>query len=447
MSGTTTPAYEFDADMQTELTSLCMWDHDFLKRTDGLIRPEYFESDVERGFVRIALDFYAKYREAPTATAWVQLVKDAYASKPAMWRDDQKADVVGKLGATQKLTVRSRAFLMDKAAEFARQQAITQAMLAGATELGKTHDPERFDRIQEGMTKALKIGLREGEDEYDFWVMVEQRAADRVDIAKGAKPKIGIPTGIPELDTHLKHGGWGRKELSLYMGAAKAGKSFNLTSAAAAANMLGYNVLFVTLENAKGIQADRIEANISDVGMSDFATTPSTVEAIMQAKRKGLVGKFIIREFPMMSFRPRDLENLVDEYHTKGIIFDLVVIDYLDIMVPDQATDSNIENSKQVYGRCRGIAQKEGFALLSATQTNREGAKAATAGMTHVAEDFNRIRIADLVISINRTDEERVNSKARLYIAAARNQRDGVTFFVRQDLDKGKAVAEVENVE
>lgn len=448
MSGTaTTTVYDFDEALQTEIVALLMWDHDFLKQTDGLIQPEYFEDDIERGFARLALDFHAKYGEAPSGTAWIQLVKDAYALKPPLWRDDQKAEVVAKLKTTQALTIRSRAFVLDKIAEFARQQEITRAMFAAAAELGKTHDPDRFTRMQERMEAAFKVGLKTGDEDYDFFDRASERAEIRVERAKGGRPRTGIPTGIPELDMLLKtHGGWGRKELSLFMGAMKSSKSFNLTSAAAAAVMLGYNVLFISCENSVEVQASRIEAYISEIGISDFMSMPSTVEAAINSAAK-VAGKLKIRYYPMMSFRPRDLERLLDEYKTKGLSFDLVVIDYLDVMIPDHITDSSTENSKNVYARCRGIASQEDFALLSATQTNREGAKAAVAQGTHVAEDINRVRIADIVISINRTEDERISGKARLYIALARNERDGVTIFVTQDLDKGRAVASVENVE
>jgi replicative DNA helicase len=79
---------------------------------------------------------------------------------------------------------------------------------------------------------------------------------------------------------------------------------------------------------------------------------------------------------------------------------------------------------------------QEHIALLTATQTNREGAKAAVAKMTDVADDFNKIRIADVVISINKTDEERANNEARLFFAAMRNGPSGFALKVRQDVDR-----------
>jgi replicative DNA helicase len=128
------------------------------------------------------------------------------------------------------------------------------------------------------------------------------------------------------------------------------------------------------------------------------------------------------------------MQTLIDRYKAKGVIFDVVVVDYLDIMAPNIRTPDTVENSKSVYTDMRDIALVEGFAMLSATQTNREGFKSTVAKAEHVAEDFNRIRIADLVISINITDEERSKGEARLYFAASRNQESGFTVFIQQDM-------------
>lgn len=450
MSATTIPpVYDFDTATQTELVSCLMWDHDFVNRAADLVRPEYFENEVERGFVRLALDHQAKYREAPSATVWAELIKEAYRATPPLWRGDLKADVVAKLRETAKMTVRSRPWLLDKVGEFAKQQEIINALVDAASTVGKLSDADRFRKVEERMTKAFRVGVPDAEDDYDFFERITERTETRLEIAAGGRPKTGITTGVRELDEVLTpHQGWGIKELSLLMGGAKSTKSFNLTSFAGAAVLAGHNVLLVTLENSKEVQATRLDAYFSEIGMSEHLRSPHGVAGKITAlASSGKMGTLRIREFPTGTFRPKDFDRLIDDYKVKGITFELVVIDYLDIMAPDRSYDSPIEASKEIYTRCRGIASREGFGLLSATQTNREGNKAATATGTHVAEDFNRVRIADVVISVNRTEDEKKAGKARLYIALARNATDGITLFVSQDLNKGRAIAAVEAVE
>ena len=86
-------------------------------------------------------------------------------------------------------------------------------------------------------------------------------------------------------------------------------------------------------------------------------------------------------------------------------------------------------------------------AVLTATQTNREGYKAQTAKAEHVAEDFNKIRTADLVISINSTEEERAQNVARLYFAASRNQESGFTVRIKQNMKKMTFIESILGVE
>jgi replicative DNA helicase len=121
----------------------------------------------------------------------------------------------------------------------------------------------------------------------------------------------------------------------------------------------------------------------------------------------------------------------------------MVIVDYADLMAPERYTDNSIENSKNIYVSLRGLAMQEDIALLTATQTNREGFKSSVAKAEHVSEDFNKIRIADIVISINRTEEERAVGQARLYFAASRNQAGQFTVRIKQDMERMRFISEI----
>ena len=449
MSGSTTFApktYEFDPPTQTEIVSCLMWDDDFLKSTDGLIKPDYFTNEIEQLFVELALQHFGKYHEAPSKVAWFEHLKDA--SKRGRLRSDQKVDAVNKLKDTMTATVRSRQWLLDKLEEFAQQQAIANAMVDSIPLLAKGGDPDRFTKVKEYLEKAFDVGLHTNDEDYDYFAKIEERTAERIDIMAGGRPKTGITTGIPELDKLLYHQGWGKQELSALIGGAKSSKSFHLTFFAGMAVKAGFNVLFVTLENSVQIVSTRLDAFFSTVKISQEFTTPNAMEAGVKAAAAAPgMGQIRIRRRPAGTFTPKDLRRLLDEYKVKGLKFDLIVIDYTDIMAPNVVTKDPIANSKSILVDVRQIAADENAALLTAFQTNREGHKSAVVLAEHAAEDFNKIRIADLVLAINRTRDEIAEKKARITFAAARNQDDGKTIFVKQDLDAGMAVSEVESIE
>lgn len=449
MTSTTTFApsiYEFDPATQTEIVACMVFDDDFVRQTDGLIKADYFIDDLERFFVDLALNHHEKYQESPSLVAVVEGIREALKNKRL--REDQKDVAREKIKELKGLKVRSREWLLDKIAEFAKQQAIANAMARSIPLLMKGGDPERFTKAEGFLSEAFKIGLHTADEDYSYFDHIEDRTKERLAVAAGGKPATGITTGVPELDNCLLHKGWGRKELSLFLGNAKASKSFLLTFCAGRAVQAGYNVLFVTLENSREIVSSRMDALMSGVGISEQYTAPHGMETGVKAEAtKHGVGKLFIQEYPSGTFKPSDLNRLLDRFKTKGIKFDLVVVDYLDIAAPNIRSQNHLENSKSIFVDMRGIAQSEGFALLSATQANRSGANSAILRMDQVADDFSKIRTADLVLGLNRTEEERAEGKARITFVAARNNSDGSTLFITQDLDRGLGIKDVESVE
>lgn len=208
----------------------------------------------------------------------------------------------------------------------------------------------------------------------------------------------------------------------------------------------GYNVLYATLEVSARIIAERLDAFLSDTPIRSLEDNIISVKDKINLKA-AKAGRFLIHEFPSGTMTPRMLRKLIEKYRNRGLIFDLVVVDYADIMAPDYRTDNVIENSKEIYVGLRALAFEFDCAILTATQTNREGYKAAVAKAEHVAEDFNKIRTADVVISINSTEEERDQGEARLYFAASRNQESGFTVRVKQDLKKMQFITNVIGIE
>jgi len=449
MSGTaaaTVPTYEFDAATTTEIVSCLMFDSDFVRRTEGLVLPEYFENDIERIFVSLAMKHNEVYNEAASATVWKEIFKEACTK--GQIRSDQTRDALSKLLECSKLVVRSRPWLMDAIASFAKHQAVINGLITSSVAVFKTADPERFVKAQKIMSDAFGVALATQDEDYDYFERIDERTTERKAIMAGGRPKSGITTGIEELDSLLYHQGWGRKELSAFIGGAKASKSFHIYFCCGRACQAGHNVLIVSLENSVKIVASRLDALMSGVGLSDEFKSPYAMEAGVKAQwHKPGMGILKIRRAPAGTFKPSDLRRMLDEYKTKGIKFDMIGIDYTDLMAPNNFTQSATDNSKSVLVDTRQIADDDDLAILTAFQTNRTGHASAVIKAEQVAEDFNKIRVADIVIGINRTDDEKSEAKARLTFVAARNQPDGYTLWVKQNLNLGLAISEVEKVE
>lgn len=425
-----TKKYDFDAEFQTKIAALIIRDVDFNRRTSGLIRPDYFENAAEATLVDIGIDFYSRYGRVPDVVSLVNILKEKIAKK--LIRSDLVPEIKDKLKELQEVNIADGPYVVDCVAEFARHRAYENAIIESVKYLEKGD----FQEIEKLIQNASMVGAAEALQEYEYFEQIENRTQYRKDVAAGKIAPRGITTGIPELDRCLKHRGWGRGELSMIMGAAKKGKSAALSFFARNAAFAGHNVLLLTLEVSTEIVSERVDASIAEVPIMEIPTrivdTDIRVRNVAKAKKPG---KFYIEEYPSGTLKCSGLRRILERYKAKGIKFDLIVPDYGGIMAPEVYTTDKIENSKQIHLGLRAIAQEEDAAVLSAAQTNRDGAKATVADDINVAEDFNIIRIADLTISINATEEERAKNEARLFFASSRNQSGKFSLKVTQDME------------
>lgn len=434
----------FESDFQGMVATLCLKDTVFLGQVDGLVKPEYFDNIDTAIAVDIAQRYFGRYKKAfGDFRTFCHFAKELTEKKQL-----RSEDLKGSLLAIRSLwdsEVSDRQFVVDGVSNFARHQAVENALC----EIAEKHiETGNFDVIQTLMTKALQVGAFSEHVGYDYGAGIESRTDERVAKAKGEVPADTITTGYPQLDEFLPDGGWGRKEMAVLMGRAKVGKSTALMDFAirACGCAMRYNVLYVTLEVSQKVIAKRADANISGIQIKFVDASSQSVKEAVRKWRES-AGKFVIEEFPTGTLRVSDLRRCIDRWKSSGVVFDLVVVDYADLMIPERDTSNAQENSRRVWTDLRGLASAEGFALLTATQTNREGAKKITAGMTDVAEDFNKIRIADIVISINKTEEEVLMNECRLSWVAARNGEQDFSVRIRQNISCMRFVTEVVGVE
>tara|TARA_R110000851_G_scaffold59347_9_gene137406 strand:- start:13055 stop:14371 length:1317 start_codon:yes stop_codon:yes gene_type:complete len=430
-----TPNYDFDDDFQTKVAALSMRDATFNIRTEGLIEPSYFLSESEAILVNMTQKHWERYKSIPSAVVLVKLIQDGITKKTI--RSDQKDDVVETFKNLRKEDLSDRDYVIDEVASFARHQAIMAAMERSIPAM----DGHDFDLVEEYMSQAFQVAANDGSIGHDVTDDIDARTERRKDIAVG-KIVPAVTTGFAELD-HALGGGAKRKELLVILGPAKAGKSFGLMNLAVNAQLSGKNVLYVSLENSVEVTMDRVDAFLSKVETNDILKHIIDVEAKVRAKLAS-AGVMKVHEYGTGTFAPKDLRRLVETYKAKGIIFDEVVIDYWDIMAPDRMyKDDAIRESASIGMGLRALAKDENLAMVTAIQSNRDGMKASLAKAEHAAEDFNKVRLADAMFSINATDEEKENGEARLFMAAIRNMAGGYILNIEQDLATATFITKV----
>lgn len=433
---TTTATYEFDAAFQDKIVAHALRDHVFMERSGDLLEAGYFEDTASAFLVDTAVKYHRRYAGVPSLPVLSNMIKKRVAAKEIS--DDELQDVKAKLKVVMPAKLTDREFLVEEVSSFAKHQAITDALLASADML----DKRDFAKIEEKLKSALAVGDTDFGGVIDYFDDVEDRTAQRKAMAAGLATVKGITTGIPALDREMRAGGWGRNELSVIMGKAKAGKTFALINFALNAALAGKNVLYVSLEVSNEIIAERSDANVGDTEIKELVNNPASVEAKVKAK-SSKAGIFKIADYPSGSLSPSQLRRIIHKYASRGIHFDMVALDYADLMKSDTQYNERRDQLNEIYVTLRAISQEFNLAMLTATQSNREGARQATAKAEDVAEDYNKVRTADIFLTLNFTEEERENNEARIFFAASRTGESGFSIRVQQDFSKGRFITRI----
>lgn len=57
---------DFDPEFQEKLVAMQIRDGVFARRTEGLLKPEYFDSRADATLASLAIKYFEKYKHAPT---------------------------------------------------------------------------------------------------------------------------------------------------------------------------------------------------------------------------------------------------------------------------------------------------------------------------------------------------------------------------------------------
>jgi replicative DNA helicase len=231
----------------------------------------------------------------------------------------------------------------------------------------------------------------------------------------------GITTGYAELDCHLFHGGWGRKELSCILGDDSFGMTLALSDMARNAVLAGLNVLYVSFECTKEVVTERIGAMTEN-------------ELIDKAD----LGVLHVVNFHVDKLKVDGLDAMLLGFQATGVDFDLIIVDGPELM------------SHEPGGSFRGvkrIAQKWNAAVLISCWANRSGAQSVTIEAADIACSWSNVGLMDVIISLNGTKAEKFAGEARLYWAMSRNTPDGFAVRIKQNRDEMRFLTSVVGVE
>jgi replicative DNA helicase len=391
--------YLFERQFRLKILALLLDDAWLSQYGKALVRPEYFELEDEIAVAKAIITYIETYDHAP------QDPEDIIALSSAKY-----SDIIYKiydLYEEHDLELAS-----TRTIEFARQQAMKLAILESVDDI----ESMKYDKIQDRIAEALRVGedLKSvgldpvkdvSEWLYDYW-------SDKV------------RTGMYHLDKILD-GGLGVPELGIIMAPPNQGKSMALVNIGYGAASIGSakNVVHFTHEMKVSQVAKRYAARfmfrfpkLEDGDLAKYEAE------FLESARRFVPGKIRIIGGSKMTFDAVEshLSRLADSGYNIGLIID----DYPDLMIPRRRYSERRFELSSIYEDWRSISEKYNVPVWGATQAGRAALSKEIITMADISEDIGKAAIADVIVAVCQTYDERQMETARLYIAKLRDGKN-----------------------
>ena len=406
-------------DILTALYFNCKNYHAFIYK----IKPSFFDEEY-RDFYFVFQNFYKRFNESPSESVF---------SVELGGEDLSRANsVLNKVNTNQervKLLVYD--YIVEKLSTFVKR-CVIKRFLINSYDL---YERSEFDKIIEGVSN-LNDALVDNDlgEEYHDKDFFESRYESE-DVGSV------IRSGIAQFDDTF--GGWHSKAMHVVAGPSNAGKTLWLINFVSRL-LLNRNgepnkILYVTLEIDKEQVGRRIDACISGTPMKELWSMRDMNVRELIAQSKDMGNRVIIKEMPAYKTTPSDIDAIIrnlDITSNGDLKPNMVVIDYLGLMMPTITSNSMglYEKGLGISVELRGIAQRYSVPLIVAAQTNRSSFEDRI-GQDKISDSIGIAQTSDLMLTINRNEEDDRANTTKLYLAKSRFSKNGEEFIFNVDYD------------
>ena len=373
----------------------------FTRKVVPYVKSEYFEDSSEKIVFKLIQEYILKHNDLPTKQSLlIDLDQLEGIHETEYTKSNEIINTLDKPSDFKDITP----WLLEQSETFCQDKAIYNAVVNAIAILEgneKTHLSK--GAIPTVLSDALAVSfdphvghdfIEDAEDRFDFYHRVEEKL--EFDL---------------ELFNKITKGGLPKKTLNICLAGTGVGKSLFMCHQAASCLSINKNVLYITMEMAEERIAERIDANLLDIPMSQLEEIPRDMYKKKIDKLKGKTnGKIIIKEYPTASAGAMHFKNLLGELNLKrNFVPDIIFIDYLNICTSSRIRAGANVNSytyiKSIAEELRGLAVEHNVPIMSATQTTRTGFTSTDIGLEDTSESFGLPATADFMFALISSEE------------------------------------------
>jgi replicative DNA helicase len=410
-----------------------IFNENYARKILPFIKSEYFTDNTEKILFEEVNEYINHYKNLPTYESLV--INFTESKKLTEQQVQDSVEMLREINA-EKEEKSDDAWLLDNTEKFCQDKAIYNAIMKSVKILDDRDNKDSKGAIPQLLSDALGVSF-DSSVGHDY---VED-ADNRFDFYHRHETKIPFDLDI---FNKITKGGLPQKTLNIALAGTGVGKSLFMCHVAGSCLSQGQNVLYITMEMAEERIAERIDANLLNIDISDLhAISKQDYDRKFSALKVKTQGKLIIKEYPTAAASALHFRALLNELQLKKSFKpDIIFIDYLNICASARIKAGSNVNSysyiKAIAEELRGLAVEFSVPIMSATQTTRSGFTSSDPGLEDTSESFGLPATADFMFALISTEElEQLN---QLMVKQLKNRYNDPNTFKRFviGIDRGK---------
>ena len=396
---------------QLQLLNQVIIDKEFARSIIDVIELNYFENKYFKLIIQMVKEYYTKYESSPSFETLNQIAKSEIQQELAA---KMVLDTVTKV---MEVPLEGSTYVQEKALKFCKQQEL-QKVMTKAQKIIDSGEFENYDTLEEMVSKALQVGEIDKGTEDVFHNLDEVLNDDY---------RHPVPMGIAGIDKLLK-GGLAKGEIGVILAPTGVGKSTLLTKIANHGFNLGYNILQIFFEdNPKIIQRKHFTL-WTGIAPDNLQTQKEEVMAKITEIKETMVNKLTLKKLPSDTLTMTQIKNQVRKMIAEGNKIDMILLDYIDCVVPDKNLGDEWKSEGSVMRGFESMCHELNIVGWTATQGNRSSISSEVVTTDQMGGSIKKAQVGHVIISVAKSLQQKEMKLATIAITKSRIGTDGVVF-------------------
>lgn len=396
---------------QLQLLNQIIEDKEFSNTIMDVLESSYFDNKYFKIIVQMIKEYYLNYKSVPNFEILEQITKSEISQELVV------KIIFDTLNNIKNAPFEGSQFVQEKALKFCKQQELQKAM-DRAQKIISEGDFESYDKVEGLVRSALQVGVI-NKDETDIFNNLED-----VLIEDFRHP---IPMGISGLDNLLK-GGLAKGEIGVILAPTGVGKTTILTKIANTAFNLGYNVLQIFFEDNPKIVQRKHFTIWTGIEPDNLANNKEKVIEKINEIKSEMKNKLILKKMASDTVTMNHIKNQIRKIIADGTKIDLVVLDYIDCVLPERTTSDEWKAEGSIMRSFEAMCHELDLCGWAATQGNRSSISSEVVTTDQMGGSIKKAQVGHVIITIAKTLQQKEMNLATMAITKSRLGKDGVVF-------------------